>query len=419
MTRLDSPPAPLRGRLPTPRIGVATTPITGRVLVADDDDGVRRLVVRSLRRVGHDVVEATDGTEAIGLLARERFDAVLSDIVMPGADGLEVLRVARRTDLDVPVLLMTGDPSLATAIRAIEFGAVSYLVKPFEPGALETEVGRALRLHGFARLKRRAMEIAGKEGGQLADRASLEVRLQSALDTMWPAFQPLVDVVGRRVFAYEALMRTEERALPRPPDVLEAADRIGRLEDVGRVMRHRVALAAARLPQETLLFVNLHPRDLLDEELYLADAPLAAMAGRVVFEITERAALDGIGDVARCTKALRDLGYRVAVDDLGAGFAGLTSLVLLEPEIVKLDMTLIRGVDRDATRQHVIRAMVGLAGEMGLKVIAEGVETDGEGDALVSLGCALHQGWRYGKPVREFAGATFPPEARGQRQSPQ
>jgi EAL domain-containing protein (putative c-di-GMP-specific phosphodiesterase class I) len=99
---------------------------------------------------------------------------------------------------------------------------------------------------------------------------------------------------------------------------------------------------------------------------------------------------------------LKAAGFRLAIDDLGAGYAGLTSVTLLEPAIVKVDMSLVRGIDRDPKRQSVLRSIVGLCSELHILVVAEGVETAGERDKLVSLGCDLLQGYLFAKPGRVF-----------------
>jgi EAL domain-containing protein (putative c-di-GMP-specific phosphodiesterase class I) len=99
---------------------------------------------------------------------------------------------------------------------------------------------------------------------------------------------------------------------------------------------------------------------------------------------------------------LRELGFRIALDDLGAGYAGLTSFALLEPEFVKLDMSLVRDVHQNATKQKVIGSMVRLCHEMDKQIIAEGVESRDERDALVELGCDLLQGYFFAKPGKAF-----------------
>jgi EAL domain-containing protein (putative c-di-GMP-specific phosphodiesterase class I) len=205
----------------------------------------------------------------------------------------------------------------------------------------------------------------------------------------------------KRTFAFEALLRSSEPTLPHPGAILEAAERLGRLEDLGRAIRDRVASAIVEAPAE-YVFVNLHTRDLLDEALYSPTAPLSRLAGRVVLEITERAALDEVKDAAQRVAKLRKTGFRVAVDDLGARYAGLTSFAQLEPDVVNFDMSLVRGLHENETKRKLIQSMRALFGELGLVVIAEGVETPSERDALVETGCDLLQGYLFAKPGRPF-----------------
>jgi EAL domain-containing protein (putative c-di-GMP-specific phosphodiesterase class I) len=155
-------------------------------------------------------------------------------------------------------------------------------------------------------------------------------------------------------------------------------------------------------PGHALLFVNLHPRDLLDDHLVSPEDPLACMATRCVLEITERASLDGVDNLRGRLCELRSLGFRIAIDDLGAGYAGLTSFAVLEPDFVKIDMTLVRGVDRDPRRRKLIQALVDVCRDIGGQVIAEGIETAGERDALVEIGCGLLQGYFIAHPGPPF-----------------
>jgi EAL domain-containing protein (putative c-di-GMP-specific phosphodiesterase class I) len=155
------------------------------------------------------------------------------------------------------------------------------------------------------------------------------------------------------------------------------------------------------------VFINLHPSDLIDEHLYAADSPLTLVAPRIVLEITERASLDEIPDVQARIAALRRLGFRIAVDDVGAGYAGLTSIACLEPEIMKIDMGLVRDIDVSATKQKLVGAMASLCVEMNVMVIAEGVETKLERDALRRVGCDVMQGYFFAKPDKPFPDVTF------------
>jgi EAL domain-containing protein (putative c-di-GMP-specific phosphodiesterase class I) len=152
-----------------------------------------------------------------------------------------------------------------------------------------------------------------------------------------------------------------------------------------------------------MILVNLHPMDLLDDELFDRAAPLSRFAPRVILEVTERASLEKVGsDLRKRVERLREMGFRIALDDIGAGYAGLTSFTQLEPEVVKLDMVFARGVDTDHTKQQLVKSLVSMCGGLYVQVIAEGVETEDERDMLVSLGCDLLQGFLFARPDRTF-----------------
>jgi len=373
-----------------------------QVLLVDDDVTVLRAVGRALRSRGYAVSTAENGEEASRHIAERPFDVILSDIGMPGVDGIQLLRQVREHDLNVPVILITGDPAVKTAVQALEYGAFHYLAKPVSNEALEAVLEKAVRMHRMARIKQQAAELLGNVNALGADRAGLEASFDRAMQLLWVAYQPIVDCRAQRVFGYEALLRTSEPSLPHPGAVLDAATRLGRLEELGRLIREKAAGPMDQVP-EAKLFVNLHVTDLLDPLLVSPNSPLAGIASRVALEITERSSLDEVRDVRARVARLREMGYSIAVDDLGAGYAGLTSFTLLEPEIVKLDMSLIRDVHQNSTKQKVVRSMTALAKDMGMIVVAEGVECAPERDCLVSLGCDYLQGFFFARP-----GAPFP-----------
>jgi EAL domain-containing protein (putative c-di-GMP-specific phosphodiesterase class I) len=379
-----------------------------RVLLADDDAQVRRGLSRVLEQAGYEVVAVGDGTAAIEAVVTGQFDVILTDVHMPGTTGLDLLRVVRAYDLDVPVILMSGDPELETAMEAVELGALQYVRKPVQTTALTAIVERASRLHQMAQLKRQAMAALGAPQADVpGDRAGLMGALDRALEGLRMAFQPIVSVRGRRVVGYEALMRSSEPAFPHPGAVLSAAEGLNRIPDVGRRVRELVAAAIVDAPPDALIFVNLHPSDLLDPSLADATAPLAQYAHRVVLEITERASLGAVDDVQARVSILRYMGYKIAIDDLGAGYAGLTSFAQLEPEFVKLDRTLVSEIHRAPLRQRLVSALGGVCEEMRMTVIAEGVELVEERQHLAALGVDLMQGYFFARPTFGFAKPNF------------
>jgi EAL domain-containing protein (putative c-di-GMP-specific phosphodiesterase class I) len=333
------------------------------------------------------------------------YEVVLSDIDMPGMTGLELLREIRGRDLDVPVLLITGHPRVDTAVEALEHGALRYLQKPLRERDLLTAVENAARLHRMARLKREALAAIGLEDRLPSDRAGLEARFGRALVSLRLVFQPIVRVADGSVFGYEALVRTDEPSIPHPGALFEAAERLGRVHEVGGIIRDRAAAFLARAPSLTL-FVNLHALELTDDSLLSPASALSGHAQSVVLELTERSSFEHVPNLRARVSLLRRLGFRLAVDDLGAGYAGLNSFAALNPHVVKLDMSLIRGADSEPVKQRVIGSMAALCKEFGVMVVAEGIETPGERDTVIALGCDLIQGFLVGRPIEAEAVAA-------------
>jgi len=385
---------------------VTAETLTGRlvrVLVVDDDPHVLSALSRGLVSPTMEVVGASSGATALSLLGSQPFDVLVSDLRMPGMSGMDLGAALRRIAPDLPVIFMTGSPSIDTAMRAFELNAFRYLQKPVATAALRTVIEEAVRLRDLARSRH-----PDAEGTVLASRAALVGAFTRALDTLTMVYQPIVSTSTRETIGHEALMRTKEPALPHPGAVLDAAEKLGSLHVLGRATRARVAETLTLHADCGSIFVNLHSADLADAELYLADSPLARFAPRVVLEITERATLEGITDVAGRIARLRALGYRIAVDDLGAGYAGLNYFASLKPDIVKIDMSLTRNLDIDVVRATVVRSLVTLSRDLGMLVVAEGVETRGERDALVEIGCHYLQGYLLARPGPPFVQVAWP-----------
>jgi len=378
---------------------------SGSVLVVDDEPMVRRTCAAMLSRAGFDVHTAASGDEALALLSKP-WDVVVSDINMPGLDGLNLLRQVRRRDLDLQVILITGQPSVDTAIGAVEYGALRYLTKPLGAETFARAVADAVTMTRLARTKREALVLLGGGDRTFGDRASLEIAFEDALPQLHVAYQPIVAWRSRQLWAYEALVRGNEGGLSQPAEIVAAADRLDRLHELGRLVRSLVArdLETANLPADVRVFVNLHPTDLLDPELGTSADPLLAWAGRTVLEITEREALPHQRVLKATLSRLRTAGFRVAIDDMGAGHAGLSTFTVLEPDVLKIDMSLIRGVGDNATKQRVVKSILELGRDLRIdEIVVEGIETPQERDTVARLGADLMQGFLFGHPDAPFA----------------
>lgn len=374
------------------------------VLVVDDDEAVRTTVSRVLTRARFRVDSAVNADEALGIInAGKRYDVIITDLLMPGMHGIEFLRAVRRIDLDVPLIVLTGNPTLETATSVIEYGGFRYLEKPISNEALCETVRSAASMHHLAVLKRRALELCDAGAWLIGDRAGLDARFDRALEELFIAFQPIVRWPERTIYGHEALVRSSEPTLATPNLLFEAAGRLGRVAELGRAIRAAVAANLVATPGDSPVFINLHAIDLGDENLFNGGSPLSTIASRIVFELTERAPLHRVPELRERVSRLRALGYRIAVDNLGAGYAGLSSFEKLEPDVAKVDMSLIRGVDGSSRKANLVRAMIEVCQkELGAKVVCEGVETERERDTLADLGADLLQGYLFARPGREF-----------------
>jgi EAL domain-containing protein (putative c-di-GMP-specific phosphodiesterase class I) len=363
------------------------------VLLVDDDRLVLRAIGRVLTNAGLTVHSFDDGQAAAREAMTGGYDCVVSDIHMPGITGTELLDVLRSYGCQTPVILVTGAPSIETAQAAVDLGAFQYLTKPVDKDALLRAVGRAIT-HSRDRRTRKSQKLA-------ADPAQT-AGFERALGKLWMAYQPIVSLVTRGPIAYEALVRSHEPGFTNPGPLIEYAEKNDRMPELGRAIRDLCADAAAAVPTGTMLFVNVHAQDLFDAELYSDKSALASYAHRVVLEITERGALDEVKDVGKRIERLRSIGYRVAIDDLGAGYAGLSSIAVLEPDFVKLDMTLTRDLAQSPVKQRLVASMVEMSRDCGMQLVAEGVETARELQILRELGCKLLQGYHFARPGPEF-----------------
>lgn len=367
------------------------------LLLVDDEKEIRD-AYRAILDGGFHVLEAENGLQALGVVSEQIPDLIISDISMPDMDGVEMLRQVRARDLDIPVILITGEPQLDGAMRAVEHGALRYLTKPIDPVELNTLVQDAIGFRRMADAKREAFELTSGTRGTASDQAGQTVRFERALATIRLHFQPIYSATRQQPVGYECLLRCDERSLSSPPDLIGVAEELGRTEEVGRRIRACALAALDECPESARLFVNLHYADLNDPELFDPAGEFAQNAHRFVLEITERESLVAIANASEKVAQLRALGFHIAMDDLGAGHNGLAAFARLAPEIVKLDMQLVRGVDRERRQHELVRVMRDYCERQGMQFIAEGVETASEMRTLVDIGVDLFQGYFIARP---------------------
>lgn len=223
--------------------------------------------------------------------------------------------------------------------------------------------------------------------------------IRSAIDSGHPTvvFQAIVDLLDRRLIGVEALARFDLEPA-HPPDVwFAAAHAVGLGVELERIAVQKAVRAAASLSLDVYLAVNVSPAMVLAPDL---DETLAdARPGQLVLEITEHAQVDDYEALDAALTRLRGLGVRVAIDDVGAGFASLRHVLRLDPEIIKLDHEITRGVEHDAGRAKLVGGLIAGASAVSTLVVAEGIETEAQLQRLRDLGVRGGQGFFIGRPT--------------------
>lgn len=374
------------------------------ILIVDDEPANVSILARMLRGVGYsNLLTTTHSGSVLELIEVHDPDITLLDLMMPPPDGFAILELLRDDHAAFrPVLVLTADVSRGALERALGLGARDFLTKPFD----RTEVLLRIETLIETRLLYRALETErtdleqrlADQAERIRERAAATARIEAVLvaDAMRPVYQPLVELATRRVVGFEALTRFELEP-KRTPDVWfhEAAE-VG-LGPPLELKAVRTAIAGAdRLPSDRYLSLNVSPETILSNDL--AGALGALPAARTVLEVTEHAAVVDYDAIVAALGPYRSAGGRLAVDDAGAGFASLRHILLLNPDIIKLDVTLTRDIDANPAKRALAAGLISFAAETGITILAEGIETDTELETLRALGVAYGQGWHIGRP---------------------
>ncbi len=218
------------------------------------------------------------------------------------------------------------------------------------------------------------------------------------------AFQPIVDVRSGEVFAYEALVRGKDgRGAGEVLSTVSADNRYA----FDQTCRTTAISLASDLGMASIanLSINFLPNAVYEPRACIRATLAAAMQtgfplNRIIFEFTEEEAIDA-NHLLHILRSYKAMGFKTAIDDFGAGFAGLGLLSKFQPDIVKLDMALIRDVDTDTVKRTIVRNTLNMLTDLGIQAVCEGIETVGEYDALSDLGVSLMQGYLLAKPAFE------------------
>lgn len=359
-------------------------------------------------------------------------------------DGHRVFRSVDSDRDDQPVRVGGADPLEASYCQRVVDGRLPELIPDTAavPGALELPVTTALpvgahlsvpirlkdgRIYGtfccfsFApdqSLNERDLKMMRVFADLAADRieANLEAdrrrqdveqRIASVLagNDLLTVYQPIFDLQKASVSGFECLTRISAAPVRSPDIWFKEAAEVGRGVELEMKAVERALLGIQDLPGDVYVALNLSPDSVMQGRI--SDVLQRVPRERVILEITEHAAIEHYLDLAKALASLRYEGLRVAVDDAGAGYASFRHILSLKPDLIKLDISLTRGIDTDPVRRSLATALIAFGRETGSEIVAEGVETAQELRALRALGVAKAQGYYLGRPAPLATAAAF------------
>jgi EAL domain-containing protein (putative c-di-GMP-specific phosphodiesterase class I)/predicted transcriptional regulator len=303
---------------------------------------------------------------------------------------------------------------IATMLRRDIAEQLYQATKDWIPEKVELHVGYSILYPDRGNLEKQlylgikqAMRIA-KKGDDLRT-SILYGEFQSILQnrSVRSLYQPIVDLQRGQILGWEALSRGPKGSYFERPDVLfSCAEEFGELFELEKLCRESAIAHVGQFSRDQKLFLNMNPK-MVDDSRFVTGWTKQLLAkfdikpDQIVFEITERHSIRDFAGFRKALNHYRDQGYLIAVDDVGSGYSNLQSIVELKPDFVKMDMSLIRNIDRDPTRQAVLEAFVTIATKVGCRLLAEGIETEEELRMVQRLGVQLGQGYLLGRPEAE------------------
>ena len=244
-----------------------------------------------------------------------------------------------------------------------------------------------------------------RERDEVRHRLSLEFGRVVDAEEISCVYQPIVNLHGFGVFGYELLARGPRQSeLHRPDALFEVARAEARVPELDRICRMTAARGAADLPPDCLRFINAEPLNLFfhpDSDVFVrefVEATPVALRAKTVVEITENAVIDDFAHMREVVRRLRGSGFRIAIDDAGAGYAGLQTMVEIEPDFIKLDMSLTRGIESSIVKQKLVGTLRDFCRQAFITLVAEGIETHAQLDTLLALGIDFGHGFLFAHP---------------------
>ncbi len=382
-----------------------------RILVIEDEVSIRMLIKDILSSEGYEVLEAGNGKDGVKLALYTLPDLILCDVMMPQMDGYQVLHKLQQYGVTrrIPFIFLTAKATPSNIRQGMNLGADDYLVKPFDEDDLLRAIAARLR-------KSIALALVNKNEKLLETKIQIEADLRQAIikNQLQVYYQPQVNIKMGLIIGAEALLRwyhPEWGNIP-PNQFIPLAEDTGLIKILGEWVMNK-ACQQLKIWQEQGLprlrvAVNVSPRQFIHRDLCASIEEIITNTGispeQLELELTEGILIENPAITGKRLKKLSELGIKIAIDDFGTGYASLGYLNKFPFNTLKIDHSFVKNIHLNSKNAAIGQAIVTMANQLNLRVIAEGVETPEERDFLVECGCEEMQGYLFSPPlsVEEF-----------------
>jgi EAL domain-containing protein (putative c-di-GMP-specific phosphodiesterase class I)/CheY-like chemotaxis protein len=374
-----------------------------KIAVVDDNIDVCELVCAAAEAMGLECASATDAETFLRMLTSDT-DLILLDLVMPDMDGVELLRLLAQQKCQAGIILISGTgkriiESASQLAHALGLSIVGNLQKPFRIAELEKALGQLASSEEVPTARQDSRVIIRNE----------DLRRAILRDEFVLHYQPQVDIVTGRVIGVEALIRWRhpERGLVFPESFIGRMEKLGIIDELGWLVANRgmsevrqFADCDGRVP---MLAINESPYSLHDLKFPDVLLALAEKYGippdHVTVEITESSLIQELSKTLDILTRLRMKGFKLSIDDFGTGYAMMQQLKVVPATELKIDRSFIFDMHKNERDRVIVQKTIEMGHELGMHVIAEGVETGEQLDFLKLNGCNSAQGYFFSRPL--------------------
>ncbi len=366
-----------------------------KILVVEDEAAISQLLLLLLGTHGYEATAVRNGHEAL-VKAREGVDLILLDLLLPDFQGFKLCQILKNNPetRNIPIIILSGNGHASDKVESFHFGADDFLSKPFEPDELFARIGAVLR---------RSNRMVATSCSDEQFETIKELKHIIEYEKIIPYFQPIYLLKPMRLFGMEVLSRPQTKGiLSNPEEIFKAALRYGMYYQLEMVVWRKALAIATRLFGNEQLFLNCNPYLVESEKFLLVKSLFDDMGmptNKVFLEITERSAISEYKIFFDRLLDYRRDGFKIAIDDVGGGFASLESIVQTRPEVIKLDRHIISGVAYDTVKRSIVKLILAFCKENRVLCIAEGIEHKDDFDTLVEMGVDAGQGYYLCRPT--------------------